>query len=70
MSTAQQQFVRAATLFGLAEQLRHHTGYELLGPVRSLVDAALATVQAALDPAVFAAAFSAGQQLALEEAFH
>jgi NAD(P)-dependent dehydrogenase (short-subunit alcohol dehydrogenase family) len=29
----------------------------------------LATVQAALDPAVFAATFSAGEQLALEQAF-
>jgi predicted ATPase/DNA-binding SARP family transcriptional activator len=69
LATAQQQFLRAATLFGLAEQLHRHTRYELLGPVRSLVEAALATVQAALDPAVFAATFSTGEQLSLEEAF-
>jgi hypothetical protein len=33
------------------------------GPVRALADAALATVQAALEPAVFAEAFAAGRQL-------
>ena len=43
--------------------------YELAGPVRLLADAALAKVRAALDPALFAEAFTAGQQLSLEEAF-
>ncbi|MBX3001724.1 MAG: hypothetical protein KF893_24585 [Caldilineaceae bacterium] len=69
LATAQQQFVRAATLFGLADQLRRHTRYKLMGPVRSLVDAALATVQAALGTEVFAEVFTTGQQLSLDEAF-
>ena len=37
--------------------------------MRTLADAALATVREALDPAVFAEAFAAGQQLSLDEAF-
>ena len=37
--------------------------------MRDLADAALATVQAALEPAAFAEAFAAGQQMALAEAF-
>ena len=37
--------------------------------MRLLADAALTTVRAALDPALFAEAFTAGQQLSLEEAF-
>ena len=37
--------------------------------MRTLADAALATVRAKLDPAVFIEAFAAGQQLSLEEAF-
>jgi hypothetical protein len=37
--------------------------------MRTLADAALATVREALEPAVFAAAFAVGQQMALAEAF-
>ncbi|MFN8491774.1 MAG: hypothetical protein U0350_29510 [Caldilineaceae bacterium] len=37
--------------------------------MRTLADKALATVRAALDPAVFAAAFTAGQQMTLVESF-
>jgi hypothetical protein len=40
-----------------------------VGPVRAQVDAALATVQAALGAEVFAEAFTLGQQLSLDEAF-
>jgi hypothetical protein len=36
--------------------------------MRALADAALATVQAALEPAVFVEAFTAGQQLSTAEA--
>jgi len=36
--------------------------------VRPLSDAALVTVQAALEPAVFAEAFAAGQQMRFEAA--
>jgi predicted ATPase len=69
LATAQQHHRRAATLFGLAEQVRSQIHYELAGSVRLPVDAALATVRAALDPALFAEAFTSGQQLSLDEAF-
>jgi hypothetical protein len=67
--TAQQQYLRAATLFGLADQMHAHVHYVIAGPMRALADAALATVRAALDPAVFAEAFAAGQRLSLDESF-
>ncbi|MFN8491771.1 MAG: helix-turn-helix domain-containing protein [Caldilineaceae bacterium] len=69
LATAQQDYQRAATLFGLAEQAHSQIHYALAGQVRTSVDAALAIVRAALDPAVFAAAFTAGQQMTLTEAF-
>ncbi len=69
LATAQQQYPRAATLFGLAEQMHSQIHYAIAGPMRALADAALATVRDALDPAVFAAAFAAGQQMSLEDAF-
>jgi len=69
LATAQGGFLRAAALFGLAERVRSQLRYEFAGPVRLLADAALATVRAALDSARFAEAFTAGQQLSLEEAF-
>jgi hypothetical protein len=68
LATAQQQFVRAATLFGLAEQVRLRIHYAVDGR-RPQVDAALATVQTTLEPAAFAEAFTAGQAMTLEEAF-
>jgi hypothetical protein len=37
LATAQENYPRAATIFGLAQQMRGHTRYELLGSVRSLV---------------------------------
>ncbi|MEZ4731564.1 MAG: hypothetical protein R3E79_30975 [Caldilineaceae bacterium] len=46
-------------------QIHHVIG----GPMRAHADAALPTVQAALDPAVFAEAFAAGQGMTLAEAF-
>ena len=69
LATAQAAYLRAAALFGLAERIRSQLRYEPVGPVRLLADAALATVRTALDPALFAEAFTAGQQLSLEEAF-
>ena len=38
-------------------------------PMRALADAALTTVQTALEPAAFAEAFAAGQQMTLADAF-
>ena len=68
LATAQQQYTRAATFFGLVEQTGSRIRYAPAGPVRPLNDAALATVQAALEQQVFAAAFAAGQQMTLAEA--
>ena len=69
LATAQQQYLRAATLFGLGEQTHSQIRYAIAGPMRALAEAALATVRDALDPAIFAEAFAAGQQMSLEEAF-
>ncbi len=69
LATARQQFARAVTLFGLTERVRVEIHHTLDAPMRPLVEAALATVHAALEPAVFAEAFSTGQQLSLTQAF-
>ena len=58
LATAQQQYLRAATLFGLAEQMHSQIHYAIAGPMRTLADAALATVQGALDPVAFVEAFA------------
>ncbi len=67
-ATARQQVHHAATLFGSAEHTHSQVHYAVGGPMRALADVALATVQDALEPAVFAAAFAAGQQLSTAEA--
>ena len=69
LATAQQQYLRAATLFGLANQMHSQIHYAVGGPMCALADAALAMVCSALDPAVFAETFAAGQQMSLVEAF-
>ncbi len=69
LATAQQQHTRAATLFGLTDQVHSQVHYAIGGPMRSLADAALATVRAALEPSAFAEMFAAGRQMSLEEAF-
>jgi len=69
LAVAQGAYLRAATLFGLADGIRSPVHYELVGPARQLAEAALARVRTALDPALFDEAFTAGQQLSLEEAF-
>ena len=68
LATAQQQYHHAATLFGLAEHTHSQIHHAIGGPMRALADAALATVQDALEPAVFVEAFAAGQQLSTAEA--
>lgn len=52
-----------------AEQVGNQIRYAPAGPVRTLIDAVQVTVQAALDPPVFAEAFARGQQLSPEAAF-
>ena len=68
LATAQQQYHRAATLFGLAEQAHSQINHVIGGPMRALADDALAAVKSALEPAAFAEAFAAGQQTTMEEA--
>ena len=53
LATAQQQYLHAARLFGLADQAHSQIHYAIAGPMRALADASLATVQAALDVEVF-----------------
>lgn len=68
LATAQHHHQRAARIFGLAEQLHKHIHYMYRGPMRPFVDAVLTIVRDALDPAVFAQAFTTGQQLSLDHA--
>jgi hypothetical protein len=69
LATAQQQYQRAATLFGLAEAVGRQLHAVPAAPMESLVETALAAVREALEPADFAEAFAAGQQMSLEEAY-
>lgn len=69
LATTQQQHRRAATLFGLAEQLSRQIRYALVEPVRVRINAALATIQGELGAEIFAEAFAIGDQLSLNEAF-
>jgi predicted ATPase len=69
LATVKEQYRRAATLFGLAESTHNQIHQVISGPMRALADAALATVQAALEPAAFTEAFAAGQAMTLEAAF-
>jgi tetratricopeptide (TPR) repeat protein len=69
LAAAKQQYRRAATLFGLAEQISSHLAYRVAGPRRLAVDKALAMVREALDPNGFAEAFTTGQQMSLDEAY-
>lgn len=69
LATAQANFFAAATRFGLAERLRAEIQHAMDAPMRPLVASALATVQAALEPAAFTEAFAAGQHLSMTQAF-
>ncbi|MEZ4663874.1 MAG: hypothetical protein R2911_40595 [Caldilineaceae bacterium] len=69
LAVAQQQYLHAATLFGLAEAIHSQIGYTIDGPMRALADDALGVVQAALERAAFAEAFATGQRMAREEVF-
>lgn len=69
LATAQQHYPRAAMLFGLADQAHNQIHAVIAGPIRSLADAALATVHEALAAKVFDEAFATGQQLSLDKAF-
>lgn len=64
---ARQHHSQAAMLLGLAEELRLRAHVTLVEPVRAQVDAALATVQTALEPAAFA--FAAGGRTTMTTAF-
>jgi hypothetical protein len=69
LATAEGQYQRAATLFGVAETIHGNRQYAVAGPLRAQADAALATVRRELDDELFAQAFAAGQQLSPSEVF-
>jgi hypothetical protein len=69
LATAQGQYPRAVTLFGVADQMYRQIHGAIGGLIRALANAALAMAGAASEPAVFAVAFAVGQQMALAEAF-
>jgi hypothetical protein len=69
LAVARKHFQRAAVLCGAAEEMRVKTHCTLVAPVRAQIDAALSAVQAVLDPVTFAAAFAAGREMELEEAY-
>jgi hypothetical protein len=67
--TLQGQYQHAATLLGLIEVEHRRIYYAYQGPMLPLVNAALATVRAALGVEAFDEAFTAGQHLSLGEAY-
>ncbi len=69
LAADQQRFLRAATIFGLADQAQSRIHNVIGGPLRAKADAALAAVRAALNPADFVEAYAAGQQLSFAEAY-
>jgi len=69
LAATQQQYQRAANLFGLAEQLSSQIRCTPVEPVRTQINVALATVQEELGAEHFAEAIAAGRQLSLGEAF-
>jgi tetratricopeptide (TPR) repeat protein len=69
LAAAQGAYRRCAVLFGAAERARDRLHYELAGPPRRWIEEARAQANEALGPALFAEAFTAGEQLPPEEAF-
>lgn len=69
LAIARQQYIYAATTSGLVSRLQTEIHHTFDAPTRPLFEEALTTVQAALEPAVFAAALAAGQQMTMVEAF-
>ena len=69
LATARHDYARAATLFGLADQISSKLNYTYAGPMRAQIDVALTSVRAAMEPADFATAMSIGQQRSPEESF-
>jgi predicted ATPase/transcriptional regulator with XRE-family HTH domain len=69
LAAQQEHYLLAATRLGLAEQIAKRIGYADKTPMRPLIDAYVTTIRTELEPAVFAEAFAAGQQMTLAEAF-
>lgn len=69
LAAQQESYLLAATRLGLAEQIAKRIGYADRTPMRPQIDACAAAICAALEPAIFAEAFAAGQQMTLDEAF-
>ncbi len=69
LAAQQESYLLAATRLGLAEQIAKRIGYAGKTPMRSAIDTCAAAIRIALEPAAFAEAFAAGQQMALTEAW-
>lgn len=69
LAAAQQQYRRAAVLFGLAERVSKQIQYVYAGPTCTQLNAVLAAAHQELGAELFATASSVGQQLSLDEAF-
>ena len=69
LAAVQQQYQRAANLFGLAEQLGSQIRCAPVEPIRTQITMVMATVQQELGTEHFAEAIAAGRQLSIGEAF-
>ncbi len=69
LSAAQQQYTRAALIFGLEAHLRRGLGYELIPSLRTQVDAALAAVRAGLGDVRYTETVTRGELLDRAAAF-
>ena len=69
LAVARQQYQRAATLFGLAEETCRRVHYTLVEPVRAQTSNALTHTRAGLALVCYTEAFAAGEQMAPAAAF-
>lgn len=69
LATLQGQYQRAAVLLGFAEVAHRRMHYVYAGPMLPLVNAALSKVHEMLGNERFDEAFTAGQQLSLDDAY-
>lgn len=68
LAVAQESYLRAAALFGLAHRQHREIRHRLDAPMRPLVAAALQAVRCALPPSAFAEALHRGELVSLQEA--
>lgn len=69
LATAQEDYRRAAMIFGFGNQAQRRMGIEYPGPLRAPADAALVVLRSTLDPQEFVDAFAEGERTPLANAF-